>query len=108
MEMPAQIDASCEHLLSCQLKAWIELLLRNNSMAIDIIQVANVSDAVDILCAVSERDTESLTSVTSLQSTNATAEPEIIEVLSHVPQLRNPHILTNCAALLAQHDDGLG
>lgn len=90
------------------MKGWVELLLRNHGIAVDVLQVASISDAVDVICAVSERDTEHLDPVAAATSANVTTEQEIIDILSHVPQLRNPHVLANCAALLAQHDDGLG
>jgi hypothetical protein len=103
-----QNDASYACPLSSQLKGWVEILLRNNGIAVDVIQVASICDAVDIICAVSERDTDSFNPVACSTYTNITAEQEIIDVLSNVPQLRNPHTLANCAALLSQHDDGLG
>lgn len=95
--------------LPFQLKGWIELLMRDNGITIDVIQVATIRDAVDAIYAVAERDSELLhpdSNPTSMQ--NTLAEQDVIDVLSHVPQLRNPHTLAICAGLLAKSEDGLG
>ena len=93
-----------------QLNGWIDLLMRENGINIDIVQVATISDAVKVMFAVAERDSELSnpdSCISSMQ--NSMAEQDIIDVLSHVPQLRNPHTLANCASLLAKSDDdGLG
>ena len=95
--------------LPCQLKGWIELLMRDNCIIFDVIQVATIRDAVNVIYAVTERDSELLhpdSNPTSMQHT--LAEQDVIDVLSHVPQLRNPHTLAICAGLLAKSEDGLG
>jgi hypothetical protein len=83
--------------------------MRDNGITIDVIQVATIRDAVDAIYAVAERDSELLqpdSNPTSMQ--NTLAEQDVIDVLSHVPQLRNPHTLAICAGLLAKSEDGLG
>ncbi len=83
-------------------------MLRDMGIALDIIQVATLFDAVDIIYAVAERDVECINPEIASKLRNLTAEQEVIDVLSHIPQLRNPHKLANCAAFLTQCDDGLG
>ncbi len=84
--------------------------MRDNGISIDIVQVATISDAVEVMFTVAERDSEMPNPdfcISSMQ--NSMAEQDIVDVLSHVPQLRNPHTLANCASLLAKSDvDGLG
>jgi hypothetical protein len=84
--------------------------MRDHGIAVDIVQVATIGDAVDAIYAVAERDAESQNpnSNNSSSTQNSLAEQDVIDVLSHVPQLRNPHTLANCASLLAESDDGLG
>ncbi len=77
-------------------------------IAIDVIQVANICDAVDVIYAVAERDMECFNPDAVAKLRNLTVEQEVIDVLSHVPQLRNPHNLATYATTLTQCDDGLG
>jgi hypothetical protein len=85
--------------------------MRDNGIAVDVIQVASICDAVDVIHALAERDAESPDSEypsSSIQNLYCSEAQKVIDVLSHVPQLRNPFTLENCAGLLSQSDDGLG
>ncbi len=81
-----------------------------SSIGIDIhvIQVATICDAADVIYSVAERDMECFNPDDVAKLRNLTAEQEVIDILSHVPQLRNPHNLATYAELLTQNDDYLG
>ena len=71
--------------------------------------VSSIRDAVDCIYAVAERDAASPSTLPpSASGRNSSAAEEVIDVLSHVPQLQNPHTLAHCAELLALSEDGLG
>jgi hypothetical protein len=82
--------------------------VHENDIAIDIIQVPSISDAVDAIYAVAERDVESLQTATTATKHHSLVTQDAVDTLSHVQQLRNPYILASCAAVIAQTDDGLG
>ena len=85
--------------------------MRDNGIAVDVVQVASICDAVDVMYAVAERDAESHdpeSASSSIQNRYCSDAQKVIDVLSHVPQLRNPYTLENCASLLSQSEDGLG
>lgn len=82
--------------------------MSNIGIAIDVIQVATICDAADVIYAVAQRDMECFNPDDVAKLRNLTAEQEVVDVLSHVPQLRNPHNLATYAELLTQSDDCLG